>query len=196
MKGVIPGGINPDLVSLTGAIVTWWGMIEGVIVQDVIGMNSHAAVHADGECWPVQTATRRLISQWVRARRIAHRTFPDNGFDFEAARGNLAECAEIRNRLVHGFWRFGTPSEPRDDFVISTFKPIRGKPNSFEFERYLIDVPMLDSFNSRLASLYHSVMCASLNLHLRQAEAMPKVDEAALQEFADVRSQPPKRILD
>ena len=199
MKGYVPGGINVGLVSLTGGIVVWWGMIEGVVAHDIIAMNALQAVHADKECWPIQIATRRLINQWARARRIIHAMWPDAKFDLPATIDDLRDCAMVRHRLVHSVWGYGTPNHIRDDFIISTMKPTKDG-STLEFERYQIDLDMLDSFYTRLANLYTRLMAASMDLGFGligplQAAAST-VPKDAPPVVLDDRRPPPKRILD
>jgi hypothetical protein len=200
MKGYVPGGINVALVSLTGGIVVWWGMIEGVLAHDIIAMNALPYVRADKECWPLQIATKRLIGQWARARRLTHQSWPHAKFDLEETVTDLRQCALVRHRLVHSFWGYGSPKEVRDDFVISTMKPAKGDTDKLDHERYLIDLETLDVFNTRLAHLYTRVMAASVDLQFgligptyRTATEVPKDGPPTV---LAVHLPNPKRILD
>lgn len=196
MRGIIPGGINPNLVSLTGAIVTWWGRIETVLTYDVIGMNSSQAVSDDEQCWPVQIATKRLIKQWARARRIIHTDWHDPSFDTEVLQRRLLKAAEVRHRLVHSHWGWGSPAQPRDDWEVSILKPSRATSDKLEYTRFTIDVESLDTFNDSLRVLYMELMTASMRLHMIRPTP-PSTDPIVSRPIRIDASRPlPSNILD
>lgn len=163
-RGRIPGDIDPLLVSITGAIVTWWGRIEGVLVYDLLASRQHPAARPIAEKQQFPVSTSRVIAQWARCRRAIFAGNPGELRRVENTRQRLADAAKDRHALVHGFWPYGgDPADPTT-LRLQMIKPKKGETGMMEVHQRTITIDSLDDFNERLIHLYHTVMADAFNL--------------------------------
>jgi hypothetical protein len=165
VRGRFPAGIDPWLLHLTGTIVSWWGRVEGILVGDLMLLRQHPKfLHvAQKERFPI--ATKRIIEQWGRGRRIV---CADDALDLkrlDRALFALRECANERNDLVHGFWPYGAEPDAKT-LRLEIAKPSQNDAGDIEIRHVEIDAERLDKLNERIIDLYHGVLMMSVNLHI------------------------------
>lgn len=163
IKGTIPPHIDDRLVSLTGAIVTWWGRIEGLLTRDLITLRQHAlcAEYAKKERFPVSTGL--VIKQWEKTRSLVFAGNEEKCRQTKDLVSRLRDCADDRNTLVHYFWPYGNDQDP-SVLRLSSIKTRRGTHDTLEFREVTITVKDLDDLNERLFQLYTPVMVAGMQL--------------------------------
>lgn len=157
----VPKGIDPMLIQLKGAIVTWWGRVEGLVVSDLLAMRHHPKA-AKVAKEPIQVATNRLIGQWRRTRCAIFADQPAHLSKVEELATELRETADGRHVLVHSFWPYGT-SSPDEPVKLRSIKPQRADPSILEIKSYPIDPEKLDALNERLIRLYHRLLPMTVN---------------------------------
>ena len=151
-----PDNGNHPLLLATGAVVIWWGRIEGLIFQETMNLGLHPEVEKAGICKPLQISTERLIAQWAKASRLVLSDTPPWQDEISRVKGELTECAETRHLLVHGFWDYPNPDQEPLVCKITLLKPDRS--GEVQMAQYLIDYPTLAEFHNRLSRLYHELL--------------------------------------
>ena len=170
-----PDNANHPLLLATGAIVIWWGRIEGLLFQEAMEMSHHPVVAAAKACEPPKIRTKDLIAQWAKASRIVMADSPDTQAEISRIKGELTECAETRHILVHGFWDY--PDERNDPLKsnVTVIKPERS--GGISLKKYEVDYPTLAEFHNRVSRLYHEVLGLTLHVGLRVwPEKLPTVE--------------------
>jgi hypothetical protein len=170
-----PDNANTPLLLAAGAVVIWWGRIEGLIFQETMAMSHHPDVAVAKVCEPLQIATERLISQWAKASRIVMADAPDTQAEISRIKGELSDCAETRHVLVHGFWDY--PDDRSDPLRsnVTVIKPERA--GGVQYRKYEVDYPTLAEFHNRLSRLYHEVLSLTLHVGLRVRPGNPPTIE-------------------
>lgn len=153
---------DPILLTLTGAIVTWWGRIEALMFHDLLTLQHDDAVKASGVCNPLPMGTRPLVKAWIKATAIFE-TEEKWQRELEHVASELRECSEDRHVLVHGFWDYPDPAKS-DRTQITVLKPgKKGSSGKLLFAQYKIDVAKLHEVEARFRRLYHRLLPFSLN---------------------------------
>lgn len=160
------------LISLTGAIVTWWGRIEGLLVRDLITLRQHPACvdYARKERFPVSTG--KVIDQWEKTRNLVFAGNDEKRSQTHALTKRLRDCADDRNILVHYFWPYGNERDP-STLRLTSIKTARGSHDDLEFRSVTITLEELDDLNERLFRLYTPVMAAMAQTLRGQAKHRP-----------------------
>lgn len=155
MVGRIPKGIDPELLYLTGAIVTWCGRIEGVLVHCLISIRQHEAFKAIARKEKFPIAAQQLIKQWAKGGRLILAQDPKLVAKINHLEKELLDLSLDRNVLVHGFWPYG--GEPDGGALqLGIIRPAKG--DQLQLGSCEIDVERLDSINERAVALYHQLM--------------------------------------
>jgi len=161
---------DPILLTLTGAIVTWWGRIEGMMFHDLLTLRHDDAVKASGACDPLPMGTKPLINAWVKATRIIE-TEDKWHEELKSVATELRECADDRHVIVHGFWDYPDPAKS-DQSQITVLKPSKGDRSKLLFAQYKINTDKLNEIETRFRHLYHRILPFSLNHGFRLAPKM------------------------
>lgn len=163
IRGTIPPNIDDRLIGLTGAIVTWWGRIEGLLVRDLITLRQHPACRefAEKERFPV--ATGKVIEQWKKTRNIIFAGNAEKCRQTSELAAQIEECARERNILVHYFWPYGNDPNPTE-LRLQSIKPRKGTHDTLEISSVTVNLENLDDLNERLFRLYTPVMVAGMQL--------------------------------
>ncbi|MEO3432097.1 hypothetical protein [Inquilinus sp. CAU 1745] len=156
----IPENIDPLLVSLTGAIVTWWGRIEGILFRDLMFTRRHPATRHIIEKDPFPVSAKPLIRQWAKCRRAIFADNPVKLQRTEDIRQRLSDASEERNMIVHGFWPYG--DDDPESITIQRVKP-KKKTDILAFDSYIATVEKLNNLNERLIFLYHETLPEMVN---------------------------------
>jgi hypothetical protein len=163
---------HETMLALTGAVVTWWGRIEGSLFQDLLIAQRHSSVKAE-ICAPLPVGTKNLITTWIKTMGLVENE--QAWFDeIKRIAAGLRDCAEDRHVIVHAFWDYPDPAQA-DRSKLTIIKPAKGSPGQIRFAQYHMDIPKLAEMEQRFRTLYHRVMASSLNLSVRvnRAEAQP-----------------------
>ena len=164
------------LISLTGAIVTWWGRIEGLLTRDLITLRQHPACadYARKERFPVSTG--RVIDQWEKTRNLVFQGNDQKRLQTSELVTRLRKCADERNILVHYFWPYGNQQDP-STLRLSSIKPARRSHDDLEFRSVTITLEDLDDLNERLFRLYTPVMAAMMQTRIDRQTTDAKAPE-------------------
>lgn len=169
---------DPILLTLTGAIVTWWGRIEGMMFHDLLALQHDDGVKLSGACDPLPTGTKALIGAWVKATRIIE-TEEKWHRELEQVAVELRELAEERHVLVHGFWDYPDPAHSNRS-KITVIKPAKGNRSQLQFSQYRTDTAELHELETRFRRLYHRILPFSLNHGFRLGPKMfPRPSDGA-----------------
>ena len=173
-----PDNANYPLVLVTGAIVIWWGRIEGMLFQETMNMGLHADEAISSLCQPLQIATQKLIAQWARASRRVVADDPELQAAISKVKGELTDCAGDRHILAHGFWDY-----PHDDQIPLQSKITVIKPDGADgvkFEQYEVNFQILSEFHDRLSLIYHRILGITGAIESRiPLRSRPKVQQDA-----------------
>ena len=164
-----PDRANERLILATGAVVIWWGRIEGLLFQNCLMIRQDPKVAARFGSEPPYVATDRLISHWAKIGRLVAAPDTELQAEISATKVELTECAEFRNTLVHGFWDYPTSEQPADQSNVTIIKPMRD--GGLKFAQHTVDYQMLAKFHDRLARLYNRVLWLDLH-HLAEQSAI------------------------
>lgn len=161
MQGLIPEGINPNLVFLTGAIVTWWGRCESMLISELTSLRQHPLCADLKRKEPFPVSTSRLIDHWARARSLA---YVSNSLRLKGTaqlKPELIACSALRNKLCHGAWPYETAA-PDAPLRLWLLKPKKGTHDDVWLDIYETDQAGLEALNSRLIRLYHRLLAETL----------------------------------
>ena len=163
LKGYIPGDTNENFIYLTGAIISWWARVEGIMIHDIFALRT----------WPFSEPViakhsfpmngRSVITQWCRLLENGYRHF---SLDLPNMSGLVNEALDLlshRNRLSHSFWPYG--QKDQNILEISWIKKNDGAPGGVSRANYSATLEDLDKINTRLAHLYTATMAVSFNSH-------------------------------
>lgn len=155
MVGRIPRGIDPDLLYLTGAIVTWCGRIDGILVYSLLAIRQHEACKAIVKKENFPSPTKDIVKQWAKGGSLVLSHDPQAVDRIGQLRQELLDLALDRNDLVHGFWPYG--SEPHEGALSLQTLRVR-KDGELQLSSLAIDVERLEAVNGRAVLLYRQVM--------------------------------------
>lgn len=172
--GKIPGGFNPAIIHLVGAIVTWWARAEGMMVQDLRWLRSlpvNASVYKN-DMFPTQT--KRTIKQWGKCQRNLWAGHAKGLKALELVHNEALALLEERNAIVHSFWPYWHHDPER--IVLHSVKPVKDNPDKLLIVKYEASVDELDDLNERVRNLYHRVLNVSGAALNRAKQKQPKGD--------------------
>jgi hypothetical protein len=163
MKAKIPGGIPYDLIVAIGAIVTWWGRVEGMLVFELAPLRAHPACAklAEKERFPVMTG--KVIKQWADAQRLVFAADARVLAEVDELETELFACADERNKLVHYTWPYGGP-EGQTTLTLQSIKPAKGTHDTLLLSKHTIDPESLDRTNDRICALYHRLLPSTIRV--------------------------------
>lgn len=163
LQGFVPGNTNVEFIYITGAIVSWWARIEGIMIHDIMVLRT----------WPfsenvVKKATfpmsgKSVIKHWRKLIENGYRHFSLDPPDLAKIVNESIELLDHRNTLSHSFWPYGQ-SDPQK-LELNWIKRDDSANWGVSRGTYSATLADLDSVNTRLAHLYNAVMAASFNSH-------------------------------
>ena len=191
---LIPDGFDPMLVALTGAVVVWWGTIESMLVDEIVILNRLPSVASAKECWPLQIATGRMITQWLRVRRIVESESPDPETNLASLAETTRRLATLRHRSVHSFWTYGDPHIPQGAAALSSYKPHKGETAVVTCDEFIADVSSMAQIAGMLKSHIGHLGASHdrLQAYLRFLAKDSTFDRPS---WPDVRLLSPKSVL-
>ena len=163
LNGYVPGNTNPEILYITGAIISWWARTEGIMVRDVMALRTWPFSKVITEKHEFPTKGRDLIKQWRDLIQNGYRTFSLEVPDFSKLVNDAIELMNVRHTLSHSFWPYGQAEN--DVLEVSWMQRDDASPDGVKRGSYRATLSDLDKINTRLAHLYTSVMAASVNSH-------------------------------
>ena len=164
IEGRIPGGTNPDFIYLTGAILSWWARIEGIMVNDIMVLRTQSFSKAISEKEKFPKQGKTIITHWRKLILNGYRTFKLAPPNLDTIVNNSIQCLDCRNNLAHSFWPYGQDDEKR--LNLQWVKPNPNAKYGVDRGEVAYSVQELDRVNSKLSSLYTHVMTASFRSHI------------------------------
>ena len=153
-----PVGISPQIIFLTGCIVTWWGRIEYILINDIYRMRLHPDLAAHRDFQVVQIATKRRIWQWRRGFVVVPEVPKDMLVKVDTLTAELYDLAEDRHLLMHSMWDI-QGQDGGQTVRLTNIKPDEGDVMlSLSTE---INAALLDELNSKMYRAYHQLVSIS-----------------------------------
>jgi hypothetical protein len=163
LQGFIPGNTNVEFIYITGAIVSWWARIEGIMMHDIMALRT----------WPFSESVvqknkfpmngKAVIKHWRKLIENGYRFFSLEPPDLAKMVNESLALLCHRNALSHSFWPWGQSDLQR--LELNWIKKDDSGEWGVSRGTYSATLAELDSVNTRLAHLYTAVMAVSFNSH-------------------------------
>lgn len=173
--GRIPAEIQPELVWLVGAIITWWARVEGLMVSDLRWLRSldvNTTIAAK-ESFP--PGTKRAIKHWTRLMRNFHADDTEKLAQIVAIQDEALDVWSHRNAIAHSFWPYGQVQ--KDEIQLQSIKRKLDDPMNAEIIEYRATVQSLNEINNRAMRLYHRTMALSFNSSMKMNQNHAKAQK-------------------
>lgn len=155
MAANIPADIDPHLICVTGAIVTWWGRIENDLYLDLLTTRNHPSANKIAAKDQIPLSSNKRIKQWAKVRKAIFANMPDRLNQINELRDQLLSASEERNDIVHAHWPYGNKQNPKK-LRLQSMKPKFD--GSHVFKNIDITPENLEELSERLNSLFHKIM--------------------------------------
>jgi len=163
LKGYIPGDTNQDFIYFTGAIISWWARIEGLMINDIFALRTwpFSAPIVSKHQFPM--SGKAVVTQWRKLLENGYRHFNLEPPALDKLVNEALELLDHRNVLSHSFWPYGQT----DKNILEVHWIKRNHSGQWGVSRgtYKATLNDLDKVNTRLGHMYTAVMAASFNSH-------------------------------
>ncbi|TCD02220.1 hypothetical protein EYB45_09550 [Erythrobacteraceae bacterium CFH 75059] len=164
LRGVIPGNTNSDFIYLTGAVISWWARIEGIMTSDVMALRTwpFSAEIVDQKRFPL--GGRDTVLQWRALIINAYKARNLSSPNLDKIVTDSLQLLWHRNCLSHSFWPYG--QQEKSVLELHWIKRKDSNPQGIERGTYRVTATELDKVNTRLANLCTAALAASFNSHI------------------------------
>lgn len=107
LKGYYPGNTNVEFIYLTGAIISWWARIEGVMIRDIWALRTWPFSNEITQKRDFPTSGKAIITQWRALIENGCRFFEIEGPNLAKTVNEAIALVDHLNTLSHSFWPYG-----------------------------------------------------------------------------------------